>query len=373
MISPIKCPYRVHSLQTNLLSEREDIFNQLKSLWLDKPNMKSVFLSGPRKMGKTSIMKSIELTLGDRVKVAYIDLLELGNLAEGVGELFLVIVDEISKVLNIQSPSEEEILDSLYFAFRRFLSQVSTALLKQDRKIIIALDEVEKIEDWVNTGRLDAVFIKNFQKEIKSYPNIAFVFAGLYTFEEMSENLSVLSKSIANVVVGFLSRHSVAKLLVHPCKEYDQNYVINYQCDCLDAIYDLTYGQPFLVQMIGMELIRNYNQQAINSGKSANQMFTVDDLNRVVNGSEIYDRSRYYFVGLWNDLDSLSQQILIILSRHQAGLSIAVLQAHLNTSQRNLFYSINSLLDQKLILIDTEENVKFLIELLRIWVKRHFN
>ncbi|MFN7657862.1 MAG: AAA family ATPase, partial [Dolichospermum sp.] len=89
----------------NLFIGREDIIRQLEELWLRSYQLQSVVIYGHRRMGKTSILRNAANSLDNQVKVAYVNLLKLGDVTQGVGEVLMAISDEIYQVVNIERPN----------------------------------------------------------------------------------------------------------------------------------------------------------------------------------------------------------------------------------------------------------------------------
>jgi AAA+ ATPase superfamily predicted ATPase len=123
-------PYVVGDpISSNLLVSRPDIIRQLEKLWLTPGNqLQSVLLYGHRRTGKTSILLNAAQSLGSQVKVAYVNLLRVGDSPQGVGEVLMAISDEISDAVNIPPPADEDLLNLPYRTFERYLKQVEANL-----------------------------------------------------------------------------------------------------------------------------------------------------------------------------------------------------------------------------------------------------
>ncbi|GET35441.1 regulatory protein IclR [Microseira wollei NIES-4236] len=151
--------------------------------------LQSVVIYGHRRMGKTSILLNITNRLGAGVKVAYVNLLLLGDTPQGVGEVLMAISDEISVAVNLPPPPDENLLNLPYRTFERYLKQVETQL---ECRLIIALDEFEKIAELIETGKISPDFMGFLRGLVQMSTKIAFAFAGLHTLEEMTRLLSTL-------------------------------------------------------------------------------------------------------------------------------------------------------------------------------------
>ncbi|MCF3609504.1 ATP-binding protein, partial [Planktothrix agardhii 1033] len=273
---------------------REDIIKQLEELWILTPQLQSVVLFGHRRMGKTSILRNISTRLDEKVKLAYVNLLTVGNSIQGVGEVLMAIADSLSDTLQIPPPDDESLINLPYRTFERYLKQIETQL--GDTGLIIALDEFEQIEELIKSDRIPKDFMGVLRGMVQMSPKIAFALAGLHTLEEMTEDyFNPFFASIIPIRVSFLERATCRYLLANP----GEDFPLDYKPDALDYIYDLTAGQPYLVQLIGFLLVRRYNDQVFELGNKRDPMFTIADVDGIINQPEFYQNGRYYFTGVW--------------------------------------------------------------------------
>ena len=435
---PVRIPYVIgNPVEGSLFVGREDIIRQLEELWIEANRLQSVVLFGHRRMGKTSILRNINACLEDGVKLAYVNMLNVGNAPQGVGEVLMAICDEIAEIMNIDPPADEDLLKLPYPTFRRFLQQVDKVLvespqtplqkgglteespqtplqkggltaespqtplqkggltaespqtplqkgglreespqnslekrdLREGKGLIIALDEFEKIEDLINAGKIEPGFMGMLRTQVQASPRIAFAFAGLHTLEEMTEDyFQPFFASIIPIPVSFLSRGSTAQLLANP----DEDFILDYQPDALDFIYDLTCGQPFLVQLVGFQLVRHYNQEMFETGKKRDPVFTVDDVEAVINDPEFYQRGRYYFTGVWGQAaqDVPGQQdILQVLAPYKSGLPVEMVREITGLDEEVLLEAIKGLKRHDVV-EEKAGNLRILVELFRLWVEK---
>lgn len=379
---PVRIPYVIgNPVEGSLFVGREDILKQLEELWIEANRLQSVVLFGHRRMGKTSILRNINACLGDGVKLAYVNMLNVGNAPQGVGEVLMAICDEIAEIMNISPPADEDLLKLPYPTFKRFLQQVDKILaespqnslekgdLRKGKGLIIALDEFEKIEDLINAGKIEPEFMGMLRTQVQASPRIAFAFAGLHTLEEMTEDyFQPFFASIIPIRVSFLSRGSTAQLLANP----DGDFILGYQSDALDFIYDLTCGQPFLVQLVGFQLVRHYNQEMFETGKQRDPVFTVDYVEAVINDPEFYQRGHYYFAGVWGqaaqDVPG-QQEILRVLAPYKSGLPVERVREITGLDEKVLLEAIKGLKRHDVV-EEKAGNLRILVELFRLWVAK---
>jgi hypothetical protein len=333
---PVTNPYVVGDpVEGNFFVGREDVLRQLEELWVMGHRLQSVVLYGHRRMGKTSILLNAANCSGSGIKVAYVNLLRLGDSPQGVGEVLMAISDAIFDAVDCTPPSDADLLNIPYRTFERYLKQVKAHL---SGGLIVALDEFEKIEELIEAQKIPKDFMGYLRGLVQMSSKVAFAFAGLHTLEEMTADyFQPFFASVIPIHVGFLQPGATRQILANP----DEDFPLNYTPEALDQIYALTAGQPYLVQLVGFQLVRRYNDYVFVSeagtkfqqGRSRNPVFTVEDVEAVINDPEFFKRGRYYFDGVWGQAArgaSGQQAILRTLAPYPEGLSIDELRTQLD-------------------------------------------
>ncbi|MEG4302918.1 ATP-binding protein [Microcoleus sp. D3_18a_C4] len=362
----VRNPYVVGDpVEGNLFVGREDILKQLKEVWILSKQLQSVVIYGHRRMGKTSILLNAAKSLGSQVKVAYVNLLRLGNIPQGVGEVLMAISDQISDAVNIPPPADEDLLNLPYRTFERYLKQVEANL--SETGLIIALDEFEKIEKLIENGKIDTDFMEVLRGMVQMSPKIAFALAGLHTLDEMTGDYShPFFASFINIKVSFMESAATRQILTNPNKDF----LLDYAPEALSTIYGLTTGQPYLVQLVGFQLVRRYNDQVFENGNSRDPVFTVEDVRAVINDPEFFQRGRYYFDGVWGQgaQDAPGQQeVLRAIAPHPEGLDINTLAEITGMNETNLQQALNSLIRHDVVW-ERDGKWRIIVELFRHWV-----
>jgi hypothetical protein len=367
---PVANPYVAGDpVEGQLFVGRGEVIKQLEELWLMGNQLQSIVLYGHRRMGKTSILKNLSESLGNNIRVAYVNLLNLGTVLQGEGEVLIALSDAISQTLAISPPKDEELLQMPSATFRRFIQAVSKQL-KKGQGLIIALDEFEKIEELIDERTLSQDFVGFLRGILQEEPNIAFAFAGLHTLEEMTADyFSPLFASVWPIRVGFFSIAETRELLANPAEDF----TLDYSPDTLDEIYRLTAGQPYLTQLIGFQLVRHYNQQVFEQAQTRSPRFTPTDLTTVIQHSDFFTKGRYYFTGVWNQAaqDAPGQQaILKALADVEGGRSHSELHRFTRLSSSEMEQAIATLQRHDVIAL-RENKWKIIVPLFRQWVSDH--
>ena len=366
---PVKNPYVIGDpVEGDLFVGREDIMRQLEQLWVMSSQPQSVVLYGHRRMGKTSILRNIAKSFGADARVIYVDLQSLEAISQGMGEVFLAISDEISDSISLPPPDTEELLRLPQRTFQLHLKQ---AIKKLDNKsLIIALDEFETIENLIDTQQLPPKFMAVLRRFVQMSPKIAFAFAGLHTLQEMTQDyFQPFYAGVRPISVSFLNKATTHQLLANP----DPDFLLEYEPEAMDRIYDLTFGQAYLVQLLGFLLVRRYNKQVFEEGKPKKRIFTVADVNTIIEENELFEKGRYYFTGVWGQAGENApeqQNILRALANHSGNCSRAMVQELTGLDETIINDALKTLFRHDVI-VETEDILTFAVELFHRWVVKY--
>ncbi|WP_139325063.1 AAA family ATPase [[Limnothrix rosea] IAM M-220] len=351
---------------------RDDIMRQLEELWITNKTRQSIVLYGHRRMGKTSILRNATSHIGSTGKVIYINLQRLGEVEEGVGEVLIALSDEIAIATDIEPPSDDDLLKLPKRNFERYLKKV-LAEMEGDR-LIIALDEFEILEDLIEKGQISKEFLGYLRGLVQMSPKLAFAFAGLHTLEEMTADyFQPFFASVIPIRVSFLNREATFQLLVSPTEDFP----LDYEPAALQRIYDLTFGQPYLVQLIGFQLVRRYNDYVFEQGRQRDNLLTTEDVEAIIT-EDFFRKGRYYFDGVWRQASQDTagqQQIIKTLAVYTDGLSTAELLELLPLDADILKPALKMLAKHDVIhdisSDDEEPRWQITVELLRIWLENY--
>ncbi len=361
---PIAMPYVIGPpVEGQLFAGREDILRELKQLWAGGQNLQSALLYGHRRMGKTSILKNINQRLVDNVTLVYTNLQGLGDIQGGISEVLLAIGYEIAKTLKIEPPKTEDLLKFPQITFKGFLQDALATLPHQG--LIIALDEFETLEELIKNDKIPATFLGVFRTWTQLSPRLGFVFAGLHTLEEkVGDYNQPFFASFIPMRVSFLDKASTDYLLAEP----NEDFPLTYTNETLERIYELTYGQPYLVQLIGFQMVSRYNKLWQRPTPPQNTL-TLEDLEAVIN-DEFFQLGRYYFEGIWKQAAEGAagqQEILKAIAPHQDGLIEAELLEITQLTQEQLMEAIETL-ERHDVIQETDGRFKIVVELFRRWL-----
>ncbi len=374
---PIANPYTIGD---PVLGERfvgrDDILRQLEELWFINTSPQSVILYGHRRMGKTSILRNATTKVNTEVRVAYVNLLSIGSAVNGITDILMAICDAITEATDIPAPNNDDLLKFPETTFRRHLQHIDKTFT--GKGLIIALDEFEKIEELIEAGKLGKDFLQFLRGMVQMSSKLAFAFAGLHTLQEMNADyFQPFYASFIPISVAFLTRKATHQVLANP----DPEFLLEYEPEALDHIYQLTNGQPYLTQLIGFQLVRLFNDYVFEQGTPRDRTFTIADVRTVCDGENFFNTGIHYFNGVWQQAAEGAtgqHDILKALAPYPQGITESALIAQTNLTIDSLQSALNTLKQHDVIrsqVTNDETNAEIqwaiAIELFRIWVAKY--
>jgi len=374
---PIANPYVAgNPVSGELFVGREEILRELEELWLRPGQTDSVLLYGHRRMGKSSILKNLPHRLDSQCNwVVEFNLQRIGKV-RSTGELLYALALEMfdrlpaAEALPVAEPDEAAFLASHrspYQAFNRWLKQVAPHMA--GRRFITAIDEFELLEVAINDQRLEADLIEYLRGLINTTDWFVIALAGLYTLQEKTRDYwNPLFGSIKPRKVSFLTPSATRRLLSQPSLDFP----LDYTQDTLDEIVRLTAGQPYLVQLIGQNLVAQFNHQVFEAGQDPNRPIAMADLQAVIQSPEFFQDGGPYFTGVWHQAEDSEPpgQLEILFQLCQGDRSVSELVEATGLAHEQVDAALATLICHDVIHATEAGRYAFTVELMRRWVQR---
>ncbi len=83
--------------------------------------------------------------------------------------------------------------------------------------------------------------------------------------------------------MSFLSPAATRLLLCQP----SEDFLLNYIADTVEEVVRLSNGQPYLVQLIGQNMVTRFNRQVFELGQDQERPISLDDLQAVIDSLPI--------------------------------------------------------------------------------------
>jgi hypothetical protein len=369
---PVANPYVAGNPVTGrLFVGRDDILRELEELWLTRGQVDSVVLFGHRRMGKSSILKNLPARLDPTYNlVVQFNLQQIGRVRH-TGELLHALALEMRDHLPANGPPSPAVPDQETFeanpnrAFSGWLKAI--APLMAQRRFIVAIDEYELLEAAMAEGRIDASLTTYLRYVMQDNDWFVLVLAGLYTLEEKCHDyFNPLYGSIKARKVSFLSPAATRLLLCQPSEDFP----LNYTADTVEEVVRLSNGQPYLVQLIGQNLVTRFNRQVFELGQDPERPISLDDLLAVIDSPDFFQDGTPYFKGIWMQAaDAPFGQQAILKALSQESKDLQQLVAETGLSEDAAKEALGTLTDHDVVLrLQDVQRYGFTVELMRRWV-----
>lgn len=371
---PISNPYVAgNPVRGDLFVGREDIMTKLKNKWIERNQLASVVLFGHRRMGKSSILLNLNTCLSSDVSiiVAYFSMHSTSNIKNANGLLYN-LSDAIYKSIpathqqRLGKPEQQRFFQGdPQKVFSEFvLEKLGKILEEHEQKLIVAIDEFEVIEDLIDENKLSKSLLEFWRSLIQTHTYFILIFAGLYTLEEMTKDYwSPFYGSVDKIQVSFLDYDDSKKLITNPTTDFDADY----DPETVEEIYELTHGQPYLIQLICSNLVDFVNDR-ISEGRE--RRFTRSDLIAVLDTKEFWLNGDAYFGGVWGQAKKSGPegQTAILKELVHGDLLSHEIVEKTGLTDTQVKESLDTLIKHDVI---AEQNNKYSynVELMRRWVK----
>lgn len=376
-IGKIENPYNpaIFTPGDSLFVGRQDVIQELESALNREDGIPPFLLNGERRIGKTSILKQLPTLLNPRYLPIIYDLQKPG-ISSSTARFLATLSTEINSVLTVQGirtdtmeykqlqkeskGNEREI----YHVFDQWLGHLGQRLRQEDRTLLLAFDEFEKLAEAGKAQYLNLTLLLDwFRYAMQANLPIAFLFCGVHTFDEMSSESEInWLGSFVNVQmlrVSFLRPEEARQLITQI--EPDSPSKGIFRNDVIDKIIRETGCHPFLIQAVCSTLINRLNSEKRIHAEMQDVTIAVD---RVV---EKWWPT--YFRELWGRSTPEQQKCLALLKRvGEADISLIEQQSNLDT--RTVRRTMQMLHRRDLVQHDQDGTYRIAVPIFGEWVER---
>src|SRR6266516_4279941 len=218
-------------LRDPLFVGRIDVAQQLGEA-LRRSRRPTLFLTGERRMGKSSILKQLPNLLGSQYLSIFYDLQSTG-VASSIAALLAAIADGVYDLLStkgmlIKRLEYEQLREDqreneavAYHRFNRWMREVERLLEQDNRVLLLAFDEFEKLEEAGQKGHIDLKSLLDwFRSVIQNRPRLALLFSGVKTMSEMGGSWAGYFVNVETLKVSFLRPEEARQLIVCPTPQF---------------------------------------------------------------------------------------------------------------------------------------------------------
>ena len=329
---PITNPYEGYSglpVEETFVG-REDVLARLEQLWATAPGtpLPPIILHGHRRMGKTSILHSLCRHRSPEVLVALTDMQDL-LLADHTGQLLYSFAQAVHRAAgearqtagSAPALADYATTGSARLALNALLDHLDSEMT--GRRLILAVDEYELAEKKLAEGKFDPDFVRYLRSAAISHRWLGLLFAGRHTLEDdLRHYHAVFFGSAEPVKVSFLSREDALQLIRQPAVDF----ALEYEDALAVELYQLTYGQPYLLQRLCWELVNRWNDRFLEQGESTPRLLTLDDLGALLTPGfyrDFFLQADYYFSGVWDEATPPERRLMVALAACDEGAALS--------------------------------------------------
>lgn len=297
-------PFLTQSLSTasgvEVFVGRDDIIRTLDAILADPQQRNSLALLGPRRCGKSSLLRMLPLKLPDAVPV-FFDLQD--NPATTPAQFFSAIASRAAE----QARRERDlVLPKLapnpdITTFAQWLEQVDAAL--GSRRLLLCIDEFERLPDLFPGDHRSLLQLMGlFRATVQNRRNIRLLVAGVAPFDELDAIWSDHLINLRELRVEHLDPDSALRLLTRPIPGFDA-----IPEPVAREVIARTGCQPLLLQLYGSMLVDRLNaEQRIEA--------TIDDLTAVDRAVREEGNAVNHFRNIYDSAPDDARAVLLALS-----------------------------------------------------------
>jgi len=265
----------------------------------------TLVLSGPRRMGKTTFLQQLPALLPGRAVPVYLDLQDPAVTANDGAFLYrlarALVLDAQTMRLTFPMPQREHFSTaaSPFEAFDHFLT-TSVYPRLQDFTLLLMFDEFELFGRALTEGRLSRAMLDQLRHLIQHHAQLAFLFAGLQTLDEIGPEWSSYFINVRALTLGPLAPAEAEELIRRPDPSVE--FPVEYMPEAVARILAQTVCHPYLVQLVCSCIVEEVNRL---------KTLVVDEA--LVQSAETLalERGAPYFRNVWDEMAGPAAQPLL--------------------------------------------------------------
>lgn len=242
---------------------RLSVIAELKKLVLPDSGGRGLLLLGQRKTGKSTLLQSLDSFLPRHFAIARISLLNPRVFSSqellfvGVAQAVLDALPEsagVQKATRGGLPKEGQ-------GFSRFLGLVDLLLSREDRRLLVAIDEYEILDLKISEGSFSQGFLAVLQESVHLHRSVGWILAGAHEMSEFSSSGWPDLREIFDCVrIPLFSASETRQLLTEPLRQRYYSEAAGATTQLfkpsfwgkanLERIHAETGGWPHLVQLV---------------------------------------------------------------------------------------------------------------------------
>ncbi|GEM_PF-1382800 len=338
---------------TKVFVGRDDILRELLDV-VNSLDKNAIVLYGQRRIGKTSVLQSIENTLQEKKhRVVNFDL--MGKAKEPFGKVWAELEKRIRDQFNQSAGS--------HYEPQPFLDWLSTTLSEDNEKtsLVLLLDEFDALEEWEQPEEQQAIneLFPRLRKLLDQRKNFKCVFTIGRDIKHLSSKTFSQLNDIPTTKVSLLEKDQVVQLINLSKEE------LNWTPEAITEVERLTNGQAYCVQLLCSQIWQHFYSE----NRPTISLQNVETVIPKILSPAIFSED------IWEGLPAAGKVIASVLSEFDGSASIEQLLEKIrerggiaNVIQDNL-ETVPTLLVQWDLIELAGDKYKFKVELIRRYIK----
>ncbi|WP_417917172.1 AAA family ATPase [Candidatus Electronema sp. JC] len=289
----------------SLFKGRKDLFRHIESLLLSA-QPPTLVMHGNRRSGKSSALRYLPKQMPSDILPLFVDCQgaavssSLHGLADRIAHQLISSARETHR-LTLPAPDKEELRLDPFAALLAWLDAAEQAA--PGKTFLLCLDEFERIDEIVTTtgSRAPLNFLRHLIQHRRRW---LLLFAGEHTPEELSLHWSDCLINTRSLRVSCLDKDDALELIRRPVEDFPEIW----QDEAAEAVWQLTQGQPYCIQLIGQEVIERLNKQK-------RRLAEADDVEAVL--PTVFERGSEFFLEFWRSRSKEEQTLLAALAKRE--------------------------------------------------------
>ena len=284
---------------SSLFRGRGDLFETIQQLYADPHHAETLLLIAQQRMGKSSALNQLSVQLPN----AYILFVDCqGVTADLTTAQFPVAFSQA--IYNWEKakpggmrlkPLAERDGPNLQH-LGRWLEQFADQDQVQNKRIVLALDEFDKLLGKVVAGELSAELL-GFLRALSQSRRWLIIYSGQYELDDWSAAYGEYLKNVHRLRIAYLRKEEAEELIRNPVPHFG----LTYEDAAVDSILHWTGRHPYLLQMMGKLLVDRLVAED-------RRLVTDGDVSAVID--QVFDTGRYYFDGVWGRFSAEDKRVL---------------------------------------------------------------
>ncbi len=258
-------------------------------------------LVGPRRIGKTSLLKKLAVQLSYNYRAAYLDV--QGLLVADTEDFFKEVARAAARNVG------DSLSDGDLQLRGRGPDMVREVAAHYDRPVVLLFDEFDDLDEKVRRGRLSAEVFGYLRNLVQHSENIRVVLSGTHRLEELAgDHWSFLLNLATYRRIGCLQPEEAEMVLTEPFARLG----IAWEEAALFRALRLTGGHPYLLQLLGYRLV----EECVASGEGAARVALVEEA-----AEQVIEQGDIHLRYLWETAKEGGKALLQALAGRDAGLT----------------------------------------------------